>query len=160
MSDTQRQLELQYRKLLVDSYSSQLTTHARLIIGFAIILLTLLGVRPNLKQPISEMQLGILYFAIFLAAFGLWFLFMRHLMYGLLVHSATFASPTGEGDLYDQILNNTRERTLKKRILVVIPSCLFYSTGKKRSWLNRLFGLILCIGLALLTTYLVWELIG
>ena len=160
MSDRQLQLELQCRKLLVNSYSSQLTTHARLIIGFAVILLTLLQFRAGPNESLSGVQFGILHFAISLTAFGLWFLFMRHVMYGVLVSSATFAIPSGEGSLYTQILNDTRERTLKKRILVFVPTSWFYSTGKKRSRRNRLYGLLLCIGLALLTTLLVWILMG
>jgi len=152
--------ELQCRKLLLDSYSSQLTTHARLIIGFAIILLTLLEVKRNLQPSISHIQFGIVYFGIFIAAFGLWFLLMRHLMYGLLVTAATLADPLGEGSSLMRILNGINEFMLNKRFLIVFPSRLFHSTGRRRSWLDRLGGVLLCAILALVTTIFALILMG
>lgn len=140
---------IQCRKLLLDSYSSQLTTHARLIIGFAIILLTLLQVKAGLTD-LSHIQFGIIYFGIFLAAFALWFLFMRHLAYGLLVNAVTHAriEQSWNGDLLGKILDSVSSQMLKSKILYIIPSCWFYSSSRK-----RLLGLSLCVFLALLTTY-------
>lgn len=165
MSQTQEEnnkekIELQCRKLLLDSYSSQLNTHSRLIIGFALILLSLLEVKRSLPTPISGMQFVIVYFGISLVAFGLWFLLMRHLTYGVLTSAATNAEPKGDCvNTYWRILEGVVQYTAKKKILVWIPTKLFFSTGMHAK-LDRSKGLVLCTILALITVGLTWILMG
>lgn len=159
--------EIECRKLLVDSYSSQLTTHARLIIGIAIIILTLLEVKRNL-QPHPHpyitgiLQSRIIYFGILMASASLWFLIMRHLVYGTLVSTVTFERPhNGDGTLLRRIADATQQKVIGKKILLRIPICWFYSIGDRKTeprerWLGR----GICVVFALVTTLFVWMLMG
>ena len=121
--NSKEKIELQCRKLLLDSYSSQLTTHARLIIGFAIILLSLLEVKgAYLKSPISCIQDFIIYLGIMLVASVLWFLIMRHLTYGVLTNAATFAEPKGDYGVAETPSVDASELDNKKAVDVALVS--------------------------------------
>jgi len=169
MSQQERDVN-QCRKLLLDFYSSELSTHSRLIIGFTVILLTLLQITWNLRESISLAQFRIVYFGISLVAFALWYLLMRHFAYGILANAAIHAVPSEnqEHSILRRMTDGVRRHALKKRILVVIPMCLFYSTGTEISWLQRvigvagarLLGLLLCTFLAIFTTHLMMILVG
>lgn len=152
-----REEELTSRKLLLDFYSSQLSTHARLIIGFAIILLTLLNVRVGLES-LSDMQLGIFYISISATSFCLWFLLWRHLMYGILASAATHAPLSGKGTVFDRVIEGSKDRAMDKRMLGVVPIRLFYSTTRKGRTRERFLGVFFCGVLALITACLVWIL--
>lgn len=170
-TEQQERMELQCRKLLLDFYSSELTTHSRLIIGFAIILLTILEITQTqkLKPPISFAH-WIALLGIFTASLALCHLLMRHLTYGISASAATHASPSKNkgSNLFERIKEGVDQSALEKRILFLIPSCLFYSTGKRISWLQQLFGVIgarvlgvlLCVLFAFSTTFLLVRLIG
>ena len=135
--------ELQCRKLLLDFYSSRLQTHSRLIIGFAIILLTLFDIKLRLIS-ISPIQSQTIYSAIFLVALAFWFSLMRLFTYGLFANVVIRANPKGAGTLFVRIRNGVTERVLKEKILKCIPSCLFISARQKYEWIQRIFGIGLC----------------
>jgi len=171
-TEQQERVELQSRKLLLDFYSSELTTHSRLIIGFAVILLAILEITQNIRA-LGTLSLGqylIAFFGIFTAAFALWFLLMRHLTYGILTEAATHAHPLRNqpGNYLDRLKPGVNQYAMGKRILGVIPPCLFYSIGEKIHWLQkrigvksaRVLGLLLCGFPAFIMTYLVMKLIG
>ena len=168
----QEQRELQIRELLLDFYASELTTHSRLIIGFSVILLTILQIAHSLRTggSVSWAQSTILLLGIFFTAFALWFLLLRHFVYGILANSATHALPSEnqEENLLARMIDGVKRDALEKKILGFIPTCLFYSTDERISLLQRLFsvegtrmfGVLLCAYLALITTYFLKILIG
>ncbi|MCK4477991.1 hypothetical protein KAU88_05645 [Candidatus Bathyarchaeota archaeon] len=165
MGNNQEPEEIQCRKLLVDTYSAQLRTHGQLIIGFAIILLTFLEIRVRMLEyalSISVTQFCIFYFGIFLIGFALWYLFLRHFVYGKLLDVAIHAKPrSGKEHLFDRIFDAVMRDVLSRRMFVVIPCCMFLSTeGRRWRRLQMSLGVLLCIILAIATTYLVWILVG
>jgi len=166
---------IQCRKLLLDFYSSELATHSRLIIGFTVILFTLasllLEVTQSSQQTISVAQFRIIYLSISLVAFGLWFLLMRHFVYGILATQALYATPSEDHSKKNRLkrmLCGVAQKALEKRILGIIPVCLFFSTGTRISRLQRaigvagarLLGLLLCAILAILTAEFIMSMVG
>jgi len=82
--------ELQCRKLLLDFYSAEINSHGRLIIGFAVLMLTLTQIRQNFlihNYPLSSCHFFLIYFGIFAVAFGLWYSFFRLIAYGTLANA-------------------------------------------------------------------------
>lgn len=164
--------ELDCRELFLDFYSSELTTHARLIIGFAVILLTLVEITLNLtaRGSISSAQFLIAYSGIFAASFALWFLLMRHLTYGVLANAATHATQSDDSgkNPFDRMRDGISESACKHAILGFIPVCLFLTTGARITRLQKLFrvsgaralGIVLCGTLALTTTHFLMVLVG
>lgn len=150
--------EVECRKLLLDFYSSQLTSHARLITGVAIILFTIVQVKLGLLSAFSIIQSGIFYSGVLIFAFPLWYLFMRHLTYGMLANAATHANPLGEGTVLRRIMTGVREHVLENEILGVVPSHWFLPLGGERLWSDRSRGLLLCVILSLCTTIPLWVL--
>ena len=148
-------VELQCRHLLMNFYSSELRTHSRLITGFSVILLTLVQIILSLDRVIFSARL-IIYGGVFLVSFAIWFSLMRHLLYGILVHSITVVTLKDKsGNLLAKLAYATGENAVKKKILAVIPTSWFLSREKGR----EKTGFFLCLVLALVTTFLlIWVL--
>jgi len=158
--------EVQIRKLLLDFYSSQLTTHSRLIIGFAALLFTVLTLFVDLKEP-QLVQEIVTIVGIFTVSTGFWFLIMRHLTYGHLSSTALHAPLAPLTSLHDASIA-TRDHVLEKRILSVIPTALFCTVGREVKLIKwnvtsrkaRLVGIILCLVLGIATTLMLAILVG
>lgn len=103
--------------------------------------------------------LAIFYFSVFLVASVFWFVFIRHLLYGLLVNAATHAEPFGEGKPLRRIMAGITQHVLNHKILI-IPSYWFFSAGKKTDRRNRFKGIMLCGFLSFLATVVVFLLMG
>ena len=152
-------LEIQCRKMLLDMYSSHLSTHARLLIGFAVMLLTIFEIKIGLKS-ITILQSNILYVAVFLATLAWWFLFMRHFSYGLMVNASIHAPPSDKGEsCFDKIRNGIRDSAYKENILGFIPNCLYFTSGGKNRG-QRIAGFLLCVAFTIGTTFFVWLVLG
>lgn len=156
---------IQFRKLLLDFYSSELTTHGSLIIGFAAILFTILQIIQKLKDDplkiVSTEQIGICITGLLLTATALWFLLMRHLAYGIL-SSAVIETELDEQMNLRGALVSVRNRALKNKIFSVIPSSFFISSGDVVTESQRMLGLkgvsiagiLVCFIPGAVTTYL------
>jgi hypothetical protein len=145
------------RKLLMDFTSSEINTHGRMIVGFAVIILTLMQIKENLTS-ISSWQNLIIYFGIFATIFALWYLLMRQLAYGGLA----------SGYIYGQLAPNSKESILmqlqsaamhyiaeyRSRILIVFPTLWFIKSKKQK------FGALTCVFLSIATTGLLYFLMG
>lgn len=156
---TEETVELECRRLLMDFYSSELSTHSRMIVGFSVILLTLVQI---ILVP-DKSVFGVRYIAypsVFLASSALWYLFMRHLLYGVLAHSILVASlDEKSGNLLARIAQATGRDALTKKMLLVFPTSLYlsYDDGKRNTRKENVAGFALCIALALATTtLLIW----
>lgn len=82
--------ELQCRKLLLDFYSAEINSHGRLIIGFAVLMLTLTKIRQNFlihNHTLSSCQFFLIYSGIFAVAFALWYSLFRLITYGTLANA-------------------------------------------------------------------------
>ena len=118
--------EIQIRKLLLDFYSSELTTHSRLIIGFSVLLFTILSLAPSFYPSI--LQKGISLFSLWLVAGTFWYLIMRHISYGIL-SNATLHAVIPEKATLEQARNSVVSHALNEKILGVFPSGCFISAG-------------------------------
>jgi len=173
MNRQTRDETVQCRKLLLDFYSSELSTHSRLIVGFTVILLTILQITQKLQehqQTITYGQFWIGSFGIFMTAWVLYYLLMRHIAYGILSNAVIAAHPVEnqEMSLLERIATAARNQALGNKILFLVPSCLFIPSGERISELQILFGLkavravgiSLCAGFAIPTTTLLMKLVG
>jgi len=148
---------IECRRLLMNFYSSQLQAHSRLIIGFAVIFLTLLQLKP---QNMSTWQFWVFYPSVFVVALALYFLLMRHLVYGVLANAITHTDPKGEGSPLQRLVTGINKFTRKHgQILGHIPTRWFAAVGGS-TLLDRLKGIVFCIVFAFFTTILAWILIG
>ena len=156
---TRETVEFERRKLLMDFYSSELSTHSRLIVGFSVILLTLVEIILDLDKSIFGVRY-IAYPGVFLLSFALWYLFMRHLLYGVLAHSILVATLEEENrNLLATVAQATGRDALTKKMLFVFPTSLYlsYDDGKRNTRKENVAGFALCIALALATTtLLIW----
>lgn len=161
--------EIQARKLLLDFYSSELTTHGRLIVGFAVILFSLLEIILQLEKPISGVRFWMAFFGLSLAAFALWFLLMRHFVYGVLANAVIHAPLDNSTEKsFEELKKGVVRFGIAKRILRIIPMSLFCTTGQRITKLQKIFGVtgarmigvLLCASLALITAYFVTILVG
>ena len=83
----QREVDsINVRKLFLDFYSSEINTHGRLIIGFAVILFTLIEIKLRLYVPRS-LQSSIIFPCIWLVSFAIWYSLFRLLRYGMLANA-------------------------------------------------------------------------
>ena len=137
MSQSNEDRTIGIRKLLLDFYSSELTTHSRLIIGFSALLFTILQVvpKPIMGQSLSDTSasVALAMFGIWIVSGSLWFLLMRHISYGVLSNSTLHAEmpiPTdGSFSLHDALIA-VRNDALHRNILVIFPSGLFISVDR------------------------------
>ena len=156
----QEREELECRKVLLDSYNSHLNIHGSLIIGFAVVLLTLFAMKGEFLQSISPERFSLFYLGVFMASWAWWHLLCRHLVYGLLVAYAIDAEPSGTGNTLTRMLIGTNGKVLKRRILGVLPTCLFLSTTRKSVNFQMLCGYVICLILACFITLAAWILLG
>jgi hypothetical protein len=154
--------EIECRKLFLDFYSSQLNTHGSLIIGFSVVVFTLIGIWQAIRDILWWQNL-LLCFSVFVASFSLWYLLFRHLAYGTLTGAVMFTEWKPDFD-QDQCKNlpgqfaNEMMKYVKKwnsRILLIVPTEFFISgTGKMR------YGVVICLVLSILTAAFSYFLIG
>jgi hypothetical protein len=159
------------RKLLLDFYSSELTTHSRLIIGFSVILFTILQIFQKLDSevlPLSTSQKSIASFSTWLISAALWYLLMRHVSYGILSNSVLHAEIGAHATLVEALVmvrNHALEHT---RVFMVLPPCLFIPSSARVTRLQKLvgrqlvlvLGLLVCVVLGIATTLLFSVLVG
>lgn len=127
---------MESRKVLLAFYSSELTAHARLIIGFSLILLTIIEVFSNTYRSGFGVRF-IAYSAMFFVSSGLWYLLMRDMVYGILAHCSTFAPVLPNSTLptmLQKIQEGVTEVALTQdKILGYVPSGWFYSATHEKS---------------------------
>ena len=156
--------QIQCRKLILDFYGSQLSTHGRLIIGFSVIVFTLIGIRNSIENIIL-VQTIIIYLAIFSALCAFLYLLFRHLMYGQLCGAVMFTSWTPElegapdNDVFGKfalaVYNNVLETNRKKIARFVKTAWFIGIANGKQKW-----GVFLCVLLSLAITLLCYLTIG
>jgi hypothetical protein len=95
MSDSNKEnLESACRQLLLSFYSSEINTHGRVLIGFGVIMFSILSVRFNLIAPLAIWKLLILYVGIGGVAWALFYLLFRLVGYGILANATIHAPST------------------------------------------------------------------
>lgn len=153
--------ELQYRKLFLDFYSSQLNTHSRLIIGFSVMLLTLIEIIQQLNNTIFKVRC-IAYSGVFFLSLAIWYLLLRDLMYGVCVQSAISAD-IGEEDGdpkeigYLLVVSNAITRTAIQQRILGLFSVGWYLSHRDRQKYQIITGIGICIAFAIVTTFLlIW----
>jgi len=144
--------ELQCRKLLLDFYSAEINSHGRLIIGFAVLMLTLTKIRQdfliNDHTLLSNQALPI-YFGIFVVAFALWYSFFRLITYGILANAVietgwTVSVRAGQIPTSDFASKLTESIKRKKQGIVSEQLAKYFYS-------NRKIGCVICAVLAFLT---------
>jgi hypothetical protein len=163
--------EVSDRKLLLDFYSSQLTTHSRLIIGMSVSMFTILSIVSGQRQnhPLTLAQWIVTIIGLGLTSWCFSYLIMRHVAYGILSSAAIFAEPeyvSGRKSL-ENLGIGIRNEALKHRIFVIFPSSLFISSGEKVTDSQKrlgckgvlMFGALVCVLIACLVTYLLMQLV-
>jgi hypothetical protein len=155
--------EIQIRKLMLDFYSSELTTHSRLIIGFSVLLFTVLNVIPNQKVHL-DLQAGTYFFSLWLVAGALWYLFMRHISYGILSNATLHAPIESKNLTLKNAIQSVTNYTLHKsgsfpiRLFMVIESTRDKPFHVRH---GQLLGLLICFaGFGTVTTILLGLLKG
>lgn len=164
--DTLR-LEIQIRTALLNFYASQLGGHSRFIIGFSVVLFSLITVRNNLVSSFPSWDFNIIYSSLLIASSVFCFLTMRYLVYGILANSATHAPiKITDNCSFADNRKEIRDFSKKSKILMKIPISYFMSIGEKKllmsigriKWFGRIerfFGILICLGMGLIITYFV-----
>ena len=141
------------RKLFLDFYSSEINTHGRLIIGFAVILFTIIEIKLKfLELGISLLspQSVIVYFCIGVVSFAIWYSLFRLLIYGMMANAVVHMNlpQTKRGELVSMFASEAKKwvLTYNKKVLVFFPTSWFLQYKKR--------GAIVCSMLALLITIL------
>jgi len=148
--------EINCRRLLLNFYSSEITAHSRLLIGFGVIMFTLVEVRIALRElPLERTLLG--YSAFFLASFALCYTFLRLLTYGALANSLVHSISVQGDDLLESIRDIAVNRAARQRIFGVVPVSWFLPRGKLNR--PRVFGFALCVSLALVIAAASWWIV-
>ena len=83
--------EFQYRRMLLDLYSTEINTHSRLFIGLSVTLFTLLEL---LRLDLVTLAETAIYIPICLVSASLWYLLFRHLTYGALANACIWTEPS------------------------------------------------------------------
>jgi hypothetical protein len=163
------------RRLLSSFYSAELNSHARLIIGAAALFFTIMSVILEVSKGnnLEQVQILIAFLSLWFVSSILWFLVMRYLAYGILANAATVALIGISKGKYEDIHDAIRERALEDRILMVLPSVLFISTAERKTknenkndtetWKRKygmFFGILLCLFLGIVTTWILLVFIG
>jgi hypothetical protein len=155
--------EVDVRRLLLNFYSSELNSHARLIIGAAALFFTIVNVILDISSKVSALtavQNIIAFISLLSVSFILWFLVMRYLAYGVLSHAVTVAVLPAEVT-YESARRAVIDRAFKEKILRCIPSYFFISFGERRSRMRGMgIGLVLCFLFALAITDILWTFMG
>jgi hypothetical protein len=174
----------QARKLLLDFYSSEITAHSRLIIGFAALLFTASDIYG--LEPRSVLQSTVFCIVVFFLAAALWYVFLRLIAYGIMANSIIHVRDPFLEKIAQQKENNGRplcsilgigirdrvegkeeiwirankEGLLKKKfkykILYLIPIRYFVSDLFE----DRKFGFLLCFILGIITMISMLFLLG
>ncbi len=150
------------RKLLLDLYSSQLTTHSRLIIGFSVVIFTLSAFFGK-DLPNYDIAKIVIFLSVWLVSGIFWYLLMRHITYGILSQSVLEVDLTEDIKVLDAI-KKVRDYTFEKRkIFGIFPTCWFISSGKKITRTHKMLGLkispylgpAICVLLGLFTAIII-----
>lgn len=156
---TPKNTELEYRKFFLDAFINQKTSHSRFLIGFAVLLFTILELTASIpSEQITPFQLLIALAGIFLTSFALWYVFLRYFAIGVQVTAVMNAKITNENVTREDIpraINNFIE-TNNQRILFLVKTFWFKRTGERQNT----YGAILCFILALASMYALSQLIG
>jgi hypothetical protein len=163
------------RRLLLNLYSAELNSHARLIIGASALFFTIVSVILEISKVnnLGYVQISIAFLSLWFVSSILWFLVMRYLAYGILAHAATVAIIGIAKGKYEDIHVAVRERALEDNILIVFPSVLFISVAKRKTknenknkdepWTRKhgmSLGFLLCLFFGFVTTLILWIFIG
>jgi hypothetical protein len=145
-------ISLDYHKLLLDFYSTEITSHSRLIIGLAVILFALAEIAKSFSRPVAFTQFWILGVGMFFVSFAFWFLLMRQLVYGVLINRVLHTENMDSfKKAHDEVTHDTIIRG--QTIFFRIPVSWFISVGDKyKRWYRRPLGVLVCATLAFFTT--------
>jgi hypothetical protein len=150
---------MECRKLTLSFYSSEINTHGALILGFSVIIFTLVEILIRLKQMVTDraiqqvhpLQSIILYLGILLADWGLWYLIFRYITYGSLADYATrtkWVPPTSEYEGLSRV--EIFECYVSKDVKTKTKFCWLIRHFTGSSWQ----GMMIALACAILTTIL------
>lgn len=151
-------IEIQIRTALLNFYASQLGGHSRFIIGFSVVLFSVITVRTNLLSTFPDLDFLVIYSSLFIASSVFCFLIMRYLVYGILSNSATHAPiKISDDNTFAKNRTEINNHAINSRILGIFHISWFLSIGKKESWIRkeRLYGIFLCLGIGFSITFLI-----
>jgi hypothetical protein len=146
---------MDYHKLALSFYNSEITSHSRLIIGLAVILLALSDIALSEPlRPFYNIQYWIWATITFLVSSAFWYVLIRQLVYGVIANRLLYTEKAESfEELHEKITSGCIET--KAKIIFVIPFYYFISVGKKwRKLYWRPMGYLLCLMLGLFTTFL------
>jgi hypothetical protein len=143
--------EMDCRKLLLDFYSSEISTHGSLLIGFSIVIFTLVQIKVSLEPPIHVPQTTVLYLGILIANLAFWYVFFRYISYGTLADYTTrtpWKERTDENASMCEMEFFRREVSDYVRKKAQLKSLIKHFMGSSR------IGFLIAMLLAILTTIL------
>jgi len=147
---------LTFKQLLINFYNTEITSHSRLIIGFAVIVFALSDIALSQAiQPFTNVQYWIWFGAVFSISLAFWYVLMRQLVYGILVNRLLHSDKEFKNfeESYQNVICEAIE--LKQKIFGFIPFQFFISVSKRDTkWYYRIFRSLICAGLALGTSIL------
>ena len=159
--------EFSSRKLLLDFYSSQISTHSRIFIGFSALMFTILNVRVTLfdtigRSALKSWQLIILYGFVLALGFIIFFVLFRTIGYGILANATIHVALLSKlepikgksrvfpflKDVSASILDNDHAN----KILFFFPiDCFFNIGGHRKQWK----GFLISLGISTVVTFLI-----
>jgi hypothetical protein len=146
---------MDYHKLALSFYNSEITSHSRLIIGLAVILFALSDIALSEPlRPFYDIQYWIWVTATFFVSSAFWYVLIRQLVYGVMANRLLHTEEAANfEELHEKITRGCIET--KEKILFIIPFYYFISVGKKwRKLYWRPTGYIFCAIFGLVTTFL------
>jgi hypothetical protein len=138
--------------LLLNFYSSELNSHSRLIIGNVALLFTLAQIIQSFGSNITSLQYWIFCLGLFTLSSTFWYLLMRLLLYGILSNRVLHVKDLGDFKEMHKVVGQHCGKT--EKIFGIIPCSLFISIGLDEYNNHQKYGLLLCLSLALIVTFL------
>ena len=145
--------DLECNKFLANFYSSELSTHGRLVIGFAAIIFTISQIALGVSQkftPLSSIQYWIIFFWMLIISSGFCYVLMRMLVYGILSSYALHIPLENFTAMHNKV---EIECSRNGKILMFIPVSWFM-WSEKNTLRRRFAGIFLiCIVPSILISF-------
>lgn len=135
---------LECNKLLLNFYASELSTHGRLVIGFAALIFTISQVALGVSQsfsPLNAEQFWIIAIGMFTTSMTFCFTLMRMLVYGILAAYSQHIKVDNFEIMNDKI---EIECGNKEKILGIIPISFYIGSKNRHPLFRRFLGIVLC----------------
>jgi hypothetical protein len=168
MSETvgndEAELQVSCRNLLLNFYSSEISTHGRMFIGFAALFFTIIQIKLSLDAMniiLRPIQTIIIYFSVFAIGCAIYYIIFRLICYGVYANATIHATLTELREIMrlpncvSVITTKIYQYVLKEssKILFFLPVSYFLVPAQQK------FGIMISAGFSLATTFLFYLVI-